>query len=286
MKRIIFLAVAFLLACATGTYAGTTYYTGSTGDTVPIETWGSGPVINECSFTMPASTEAVNTNDWTASDMTNNDKWSGYVSLDFTNEQYDWGAGAPYNLPAMDGFGTFTFELVDPVPVGTGGGIYFESRWFQNDAWDARGTIMVGLLDGAWAVMVAEGQYVTLLEQATGLVTDATTCAVTLDLTGITVDIDSSQVYTNTWETIGLANTPATDWYSWSAIRQLSDSCLAVNELVWNGSGVANTNSREGEGEGELAAPVTNGAPVAGLMGLGLVAAVCALGGASALRRH
>jgi len=41
----------------------------------------------------------------------------------------------------------------------------------------------------------------------------------------------------------------------------------------------------EGEGEGELSPPVTNGAPVAGMIGLGLVAAVCALGGATALRR-
>jgi len=42
----------------------------------------------------------------------------------------------------------------------------------------------------------------------------------------------------------------------------------------------------ESEGEGEPAAPpVTSGAPVAGMMGLGLAAAACALGGALTLRK-
>jgi len=41
----------------------------------------------------------------------------------------------------------------------------------------------------------------------------------------------------------------------------------------------------EGEGEGELSPPVTNGAPVAGMLGLGLVAAACALGGTIILKK-
>jgi len=42
----------------------------------------------------------------------------------------------------------------------------------------------------------------------------------------------------------------------------------------------------ESEGEGEPAAPpVTSGAPAAGLLGLGLVAAACAFGGAATLRK-
>jgi len=41
----------------------------------------------------------------------------------------------------------------------------------------------------------------------------------------------------------------------------------------------------EGEGEGELPPPVTNGTPVAGMLGLGLVAATCALGGTITLRK-
>jgi len=58
--------------------------------------------------------------------------------------------------------------------------------------------------------------------------------------------------------------------------------------LSLGGAGAEGEGESEGEGEGEgepAAPPVTSGAPVAGMMGLGLAAAACALGGALTLRK-
>jgi len=82
--------------------------------------------------------------------------------------------------------------------------------------------------------------------------------------------------------------------YGWSArflsLYEWVSPSITGNVVYGPPSGAEGEGEGEAEGEGESegegeAPPVTNGAPVAGMMGLGLVAAACALGGATVLRK-